>query len=202
MIQNIWCVGRNYADHAKELGNAVPSEPLFFLKAGSAITQGETLALPEWIKDLHYELEIAFQFGNDRRFSHIGLALDLTERTLQSQLKAKGQPWTLAKSFQGSCPVSALLPLSGSPDSLNGSSEWALQLKVNGELRQDGKSSQMLFSPEILREFALRHFPVVPGDLLLTGTPAGVGPLHPGDRLDGELFSDGKSLLRIAWKRP
>lgn len=196
MIRNIWCVGRNYAEHAKELGNAVPTEPMFFLKAGSAVTTTESLAVPDWVQDPHYELEIAFQFGEDLRFSRVGLALDLTERSLQSQLKSKGHPWTLAKSFQGSCPLSELKPLRASV------SEWGLRLRVNGELRQDGKSSQMLFSPELLREFALRHFPVVPGDLLLTGTPPGVGPLTKGDRLEAELSADGKSVLRVAWERP
>ena len=196
MIQNVWCVGRNYAEHAKELGNAVPTEPLFFLKAGSTVTTEEILSLPDWIEDLHHELEIAFRFGEDLRFSHVGLALDLTERTLQSQLKSKGQPWTLAKSFTGSCPLSEMKPLPASV------SEWGLRLKINGELRQDGKSSQMLFTPEVLREFALRHFPVVPGDLLLTGTPPGVGPLAKGDRLEAELSADGKSFLRVAWERP
>lgn len=179
---NIWCVGRNYSEHAQELGNALPEEPLIFLKAGSCRTLGPTIHLPSWSKDVHHELEIAFQFNEDLNFSHVALALDLTERQRQAQLKAKGQPWTLAKSFTGACPMSdpmALASLGG----LQGVLNWDFSLEVNGELRQKGRLSEMIFNLETLRIFVKSHFPVQPQDWLLTGTPAGVATLKNKDQL-------------------
>lgn len=193
----IWCVGRNYAEHAKELGNDLPTEPLIFLKAGSCLTKGAPLQIPSWVSDLHHELEIALLFGPELQFSALGLALDLTERSLQSRLKSKGQPWTLAKSFHGACPISDLIPLRS--EALK---DLRLELRVNGVLRQKGSSSEMIFSPETLRAFVLKHFPVRPGDLLLTGTPAGVGVIEPGDELEGQLFQEGRKILQMRWNRP
>lgn len=195
---NIWCVGRNYADHARELGNDVPSEPLIFLKAGSCLSRGREIILPTAEDDIHHELEIALEFGGDLRFSSMALALDLTDRTAQARLKAKGQPWTLAKSFRGACPMSAAVPLK---DLTN----LRLHLTVNGDLRQAGSTKEMIFDPEALRAFVIKHFPVEPGDWLLTGTPAGVGPLRPGDHLEGTLSdSRGTVLLQSDWdvRRP
>src|SRR3989338_8387796 len=107
MIRNIWSIGRNYAEHAKELGNEVPAEPLIFLKAGSsAVLNSADFSLPSWATDIHHEVELALQFNDQLEISKAAVALDLTERTLQSKLKAKGSPWTLAKSFTNSCPVS------------------------------------------------------------------------------------------------
>lgn len=190
---NVWCVGRNYAEHAKELGNEVPSEPLIFLKAGSAVVHGAEIVLPAWAEDVHHELEIALRFGTDLRFDATALALDLTERAAQSRLKAKGQPWTLAKSFRGSCPMSAAIPFVPGP--------LRLRLDIDGELRQSGSDEQMIFSPEALREFVLARFPVEPGDWLLTGTPAGVGPIRPGQVLDAVLEDgSGRRLLRQSWQ--
>lgn len=190
---NVWCVGRNYAEHAKELGNDVPAEPLIFLKAGSCVTTGSTIALPAWSEDVHHELEIALQFDSKLNFSAAALALDLTERAAQNRLKAKGQPWTLAKSFRGACPLTASV-------SVGDVSSLRLWLKVNGELRQDGRATQMIFSPAVLREFVLERFPVEAGDWLLTGTPSGVGPLKRGDRLEAALEDDGaRALITAQW---
>ncbi|MCX7977860.1 MAG: fumarylacetoacetate hydrolase family protein [Bdellovibrionaceae bacterium] len=191
MIRNIWAVGRNYADHAKELGNSVPSSPLFFLKAGSCAVIGNEFSLPEWARDVHHELEIALQFGEDLEICSWGLALDLTERRLQSELKSRGEPWTLAKSFTGACPISSLLPWpkEGLPKDME------LKLFVNGTIRQTGTLGQMIFSPAELVDFAKSHFPLCPGDLLLTGTPSGVGPLKKGD----VLLAQAGSLLLHQW---
>ncbi|MBX2987072.1 MAG: fumarylacetoacetate hydrolase family protein [Bdellovibrionaceae bacterium] len=196
MIHNVWAVGRNYADHAKELGNAVPGEPMIFLKAGSSVTTGPRVQWPAWAKDVHHELEWALEFGPELRFSRMALALDLTERTLQGKLKSQGHPWTLAKSFTGSCPLSDWVKL---PASEEDQKKLRLQLFVNGESRQDGLVSQMIFPAEVLREFILARFPVRPGDVLLTGTPAGVGALHAGDQLEGRLSLAGKELLTVPW---
>lgn len=196
MSGQIWCVGRNYAEHAKELGNDLPSEPLFFLKAAACQTRGHQLQIPAWVSEVHHELEIAFRFDDNLELTQAALALDLTERELQNRLKSKGQPWTLAKSFIGSCPVSEWKDLPALWNKLE------IRLWINGELRQHGHSGQMIFSPETLRQFALRHFPVQAGDLLLTGTPAGVGPIASGDQLVGELELDGQPWLRVEWHRP
>lgn len=190
---NIWCVGRNYADHAKELGNDVPSEPLIFLKAGRCVTTGEDISLPPWSTDVHHELEIALRFDGALALSAAALALDLTERAAQNRLKAKGQPWTLAKSFRGACPLTPAVPLQNFSD-------LRLWLKVNGELRQEGHSSHMIFSPETLRAFVVERFPVEKGDWLLTGTPAGVGPLHRGDVLEAALENKGLSVINARWR--
>ncbi|QLY24393.1 fumarylacetoacetate hydrolase family protein [Bdellovibrio sp. KM01] len=184
MIQNIWAIGRNYVEHAKELGNEVPTEPLVFLKAGSCATIAHSeIHLPKWATDVHHEVEIALQFDENLQISAACVALDLTERTLQSKLKAKGQPWTLAKSFTEACPISNFFPV-GDLDELR---KIDIKLMVNGELRQNGNTSLMIFSYEEQIDYVRQYFPVVAGDLLLTGTPAGVGPVKPGDVLVAEI---------------
>ncbi|KYG62810.1 hypothetical protein AZI87_16170 [Bdellovibrio bacteriovorus] len=193
MIQNIWAVGRNYAEHAKELGNEVPTEPLLFLKAGSCATlAAKELHLPSWKNELHYETELALQFDDNLQIDAACIALDLTDREKQNQLKAKGQPWTLAKSFKGACPLSEFFPVSDLEDLKN----LDIVLKVNGELRQQGNTSQMIFGFEELLQFVRTHFPVMPGDLLLTGTPPGVGAFKKGDLLEAEI--PGK--MKHSWK--
>ncbi len=183
-IRNIWAVGRNYADHAKELGNDVPTTPLFFLKAGSTASFSEkNIYLPSWSEDVHHEIELALQFDENLKVHKACIALDLTERKKQAELKAKGQPWTLAKSFTGSCPLSGFFPVSN----LNELKNLQLVLTVNGEIRQNAKTSQMIFKLEQLIDFARQHFPICPGDLLITGTPSGVGPLKAGDQVNAEI---------------
>lgn len=184
MIRNIWAVGRNYLEHAKELGNEVPITPLFFLKAGSTASLGvEQIILPSWSEDLHHEIELALQFDDKLEIHQACIALDLTERKKQNELKAKGQPWTLAKSFTGSCPLSHFFKF----ESLGELSDLPLILTVNGEVRQSARTSQMIFTLQQLIDFARQHFPVCPGDLLLTGTPAGVGPLKNKDLVKAEI---------------
>lgn len=194
MIQNIWAVGRNYADHAKELGNEVPTEPMIFLKAGSTATLGsKEIILPEWAQDVHHEVELALQFDENLQIDEACIALDLTERAKQNQLKAKGHPWTLAKSFTGSCPLSGFFPVAD----LEELKDLEIILKVNGETRQAGRTSQMIFSLENLIEYVRKHFPVQPGDLLLTGTPAGVGPIRSGDTLEAEIKGKAKHTWTV-----
>jgi acylpyruvate hydrolase len=191
VIQNIWAVGRNYAEHAKELGNAVPdaslSEPMIFLKSGSTIVpNGGRFHLPKFSSDIHHECEVAYVFDQNLQFSEMTLALDLTARDVQTRLKNAGHPWTLAKSFKASCPIGPLVPAKFDVEFV---------FKVNGEIRQTGKTSDMIHSTEILRQFVVERFPVLPGDLLLTGTPKGVSRLAPGDRLEGEI----EGLLKAQW---
>jgi acylpyruvate hydrolase len=193
VIQNIWAVGRNYVEHAKELGNQVSSsneDPMIFLKAGSSIVPNEgRFALPKFSSDIHHECEVAFRFGPHLNFDEMTIALDLTARDVQTKLKTAGHPWTLAKSFKASCPIGPFIKFSGDPQALH------FILKVNGEIRQSGQTSDMVHSVEKLRLYVLDRFPVVPGDLLLTGTPKGVALVKPGDRIEAEI----EGLLKATW---
>lgn len=191
-IRNIWAVGRNYVDHAKELGNEIPSQPLIFLKAGSSASVNSTeIVLPHWTEDVHHEVELALKFNSHLGIVEGAVALDLTERKMQSEAKKSGQPWTLAKSFQNACAVSSFFQVR----SLDDLKDLRLRLWVNGDLRQDGRTSQMIFPLEQVLEYVKTRFPVCPGDLLLTGTPSGVGPLQNGDRVQAEI--EGK--ITHAW---
>lgn len=184
MIRNIWAVGRNYKDHAKELGNEVPAQPLIFLKAGScASINSMDIELPEWTTEVHHEVELCLKFNNQLQISEAAVALDLTERSAQNEAKKSGLPWTLAKSFQESCPISSFLPLRefGNPQDLN------LKLWVNDELKQSGNTHQMIFPIQDLVAYVLERFPVCAGDVLLTGTPAGVGPVRRGDKVKAQI---------------
>jgi acylpyruvate hydrolase len=189
---NFWCVGRNYAEHAKELGNPLPLAPVIFLKSGSCLVRGDKIFLPQNSDEYHYELEIAFRFDANKNFDCVALALDLTNRTWQDQLKKQGQPWTLAKSFIGACPLSQDIQLTNF-------GQLKLQLELNQQIRQQGDATQMIFSPEFLRSYILKYLPVEPGDYLLTGTPAGVGALNKGDRLRGILMQNQQILLEAQW---
>jgi len=183
-IRNIWAIGRNYAEHAKELGNDIPTEPLIFLKAGStAVLNTSEFLLPSWATDVHHEVELALLFDEHLKVHKAAVALDLTERTLQAKLKAKGSPWTLAKSFTNSCPLSDFFEV----ESLAELKNLDVTLTVNGSVRQRGNTSQMIFTLERQIEYVLGHFPVCPGDVLLTGTPSGVAALKHGDELVAEI---------------
>lgn len=184
MIRNIWAVGRNYADHAKELGNDVPTEPMIFLKAGSSASVfSNEIVLPWWTEDVHHEVELALKFNASLGIVEGAVALDLTERKIQSAAKKTGAPWTLAKSFDNACAVSAFF----SVHKVEELQDLRLRLWVNDELKQEGRTSQMIFKIPQLIEYVVGHFPVCAGDLLLTGTPAGVGPLQAGDRVKAEI---------------
>ncbi|MES2965517.1 MAG: fumarylacetoacetate hydrolase family protein [Bdellovibrionota bacterium] len=194
-IRNIWAVGRNYGEHAKELGNAVPSSdsaPMIFLKAGSTVVEnGATFPLPSNESEIHYECEIALRFGADLNFDGISIALDLTARQIQDQCKKEGKPWTIAKSFHASCPLGPIVALpSRDLQSLT------FSLKVNEDVKQRGDAADMIHPIEKLRRYVLSTFPVCPGDLLLTGTPKGVGPLKSGDRLVAEI----DDVVRAEWR--
>ncbi len=185
------CVGRNYADHARELGNAVPAAPILFLKPRTALAALiAPIELPRDRGACHFETEIALLVGAPLRdatadavlpaLAGIGLALDLTLRDLQNELKSAGHPWERAKAFDGACPVSDFLPTGRVAGRWE---ELALTAAVNGEMRQQGQVGDMLFPiPELVAHMS-SWFTLEPGDIVLTGTPAGVGPLAPGDQL-------------------
>lgn len=191
-LGKVVCVGRNYAEHARELNNPVPSEPLLFIKpATSVVPLNEGFRLPTGRGAVHYETEIALLIGAPLSgtvspadaagaIAGIGLALDLTLRELQDQLKAKGHPWERAKAFDGACPLSPFVRLEQAP-ALNA---MPLQLTINGELRQQGTSADMITPVIALLQHIAGVFTLLPGDVVITGTPAGVGVLNAGDELE------------------
>ena len=194
-VGKLVCVGRNYAEHAKELNNPVPSEPLLFIKpASAAVPLQGGFAIPQERGAVHYETEIAVLIGkplsrkpNDEEvrdaLSGVGVALDLTLRDVQNKLKEKGHPWEVAKAFDGACPLSPFVPA----DAVADLADIGVRLTLNGEVRQDGNSRDMLTPILELIRYISGHFSLQPGDVVLTGTPAGVGPLAQGDQLSVEL---------------
>lgn len=196
-LGKIVCVGRNYAAHAAELDNPLPEAPLLFIKpATAAVPMEEPIHLPRGRGSCHFEGELALLIGDTLSNANpaqvpaavagLGLALDLTLRELQDQLKNQGHPWEKAKAFDGACPLSPFVKLDWLPDWDN----LSYSLWLNGELRQRGKSAHMLTPILDLVAYISEHFTLLPGDLVLTGTPAGVGELHPGDCLALQLEDD------------
>jgi 2-keto-4-pentenoate hydratase/2-oxohepta-3-ene-1,7-dioic acid hydratase in catechol pathway len=192
----IICVGRNYAEHAHELGNAIPEEPLLFMKPTTALTPIFTgVSVPTAAGACHVETEISLLIGERitaqtgdvlAAIAGVGIALDLTLRDLQSKLKQAGHPWEKAKAFDGSCPTSAFVDATRVAD-------WqtlTLELERNGQRQQYGNSAQMLFGIEALLAYIARWFTLLPGDMVLTGTPAGVCALAGGDHLSVRLNDD------------
>ncbi|WP_461051227.1 fumarylacetoacetate hydrolase family protein [Spirosoma arcticum] len=186
----IIAVGRNYAEHIKELNNAQPDDPVIFMKPETAIPlKNEPFFYPDFSSDVHHEVEILVKINRvgkniDERFAHkyydeIGVGIDFTARDVQSKLKAKGLPWELAKGFNGSAPISGFVPKADFADLQN----INFRLDVNGETRQQGNTSLMLFKIDYLIAFVSRYFLLQQGDILFTGTPKGVGPVQIGDRL-------------------
>lgn len=184
---NIYCIGRNYADHAKELGNEVPAEPVVFLKAPSSLRRlaEGPLAFPE--ETFHHELELCLLVGRHlKTASELGpdavaavtLGLDLTRRGVQDHLKKKSLPWTIAKSFAGAGVLAPFVSARGLD-----LTQIDLQLEVNGELKQAGHTRDMMFPCFRILHYLLSLQELYPGDLIFTGTPSGVGPLRRGDRL-------------------
>ena len=193
-LGKVVCVGRNYAEHAKELNNPIPSEPILFIKPATSVQPfSNPVQWPQGRGGCHHEVEIAVLIGDTLKdvdpesavkgIAGFGLALDLTLRDLQSKLKDKGHPWEIAKSFDGACPLSSFVR----PDRVRDLANLQVRLTINGAVRQDGNSSQMLTPISQLISFISRHFTLEKGDVVLTGTPAGVGPLQPGDKLQAEL---------------
>jgi 2-keto-4-pentenoate hydratase/2-oxohepta-3-ene-1,7-dioic acid hydratase in catechol pathway len=203
----IICIGRNYADHAKELKNAIPSEPMFFMKPESAILpKRNPLYIPEWTSDLHYEAELIVKISRlgkyiEEQFAHkyyseVSLGIDFTARDIQQQCKEKGHPWEKAKAFDGSAVVGKKF---FSLDELGGDiSNIAFRLEKNGETVQHGNSSDMLFSVDQIIAHVSQFMTLKIGDLIFTGTPAGVGPVQLEDVLEG--FMGDEKLFRVKIK--
>lgn len=183
------CVGRNYLKHIHELQNRVPKNPVFFLKPATALTSTPRTFPPY---QMEYEGEITFLIKN-RQMVGVAYGVDLTLRDIQNQLKEKGLPWERAKAFKGSLLLSQFVPVEG----------WeGLELRtyINGKIKQQGGVELMLFKPDQLLEEGEKWFGIADGDILMTGTPAGVGELKAGDQLRGEIWHRGKLLTVGEWE--
>ncbi|MHA6696382.1 fumarylacetoacetate hydrolase family protein [Chryseobacterium sp. A301] len=199
----IICVGRNYKNHAKELGNEVPTQPVLFLKPDTALLKGNEFYIPEFTKDLHYELEVVVKISKvgkyiqqenaHKHYEEIGLGIDFTARDLQSELKAKGLPWEISKGFDGSAVVSTFFKKEN-----YALTDLNFSLLKNGQQVQKGNTSSMLFEVDELIAYASKFFTLRVGDLLFTGTPEGVGPVVESDYLEGYLESEKLLDLRIS----
>ena len=189
--RKIVCVGRNFADHASELNNPVPLVPLIFLKPPSSfIKQGSSIKIPPKCTALHHEVELGIVIGKggsnipkDKAFSHIAgyvLALDMTARDFQEEIKAKSHPWLLAKCWDTFCPISEYIPKSN----INNPENLELWLKVNNNLKQSDSTKNMIFGVSQVISYASKVMTLEIGDLILMGTPKGVGPVKSGDVID------------------
>ncbi|CAO96585.1 fumarylacetoacetate hydrolase family protein [Erwinia tasmaniensis] len=190
-VSKVVCVGSNYAQHIKEMGSATPAEPVLFIKPETAMCDlRQPLSIPDDFGAVHHEIELAVLIGStlkqaserhvEQAIAGYGVALDLTLREVQTGCKQAGQPWEKAKGFDNSCPLSGFIPaneFTHDPQSV------ALQLKVNGEVRQHGSTADMIHKILPLIAYMSRYFTLRAGDVILTGTPAGVGPMLSGDKL-------------------
>ncbi len=196
----IIAIGRNYQEHAKELNNPIPTEPVVFLKPDTALLkEGKAFYHPDFSNDIHYEVELIIKIGKEGKhitskfarnyIEAIGLGIDFTARDLQQKCKEKGLPWEIAKAFDHSAPIGDFIPVNEIPD-LN-----AIQfsLKQNQIIVQNGNSADMIFSFDDIISYVSQRFTLKKGDLIFTGTPAGVGKINIGDLLEGYI-SDRKML--------
>jgi fumarylpyruvate hydrolase len=180
-VRRILCVGQNYAAHAREMGHE-RAEPFFFSKPADAlVTDGGDPLFPTATADLHHEVELVCAIGEDGAIAGWAVGCDLTRRDLQAAAKARGRPWDAAKGFDQSAPCGALT-LGGLPDPAA-----PITLSVNGETRQSGRLDDMVWAPDEILAKARTLWDVRPGDLIFTGTPEGVGPLRPGDRVEAAI---------------
>jgi len=198
----ILAIGRNYVEHIKELNNERPDEPVIFTKPDTALVRNnQPFYFPDFSNDIHYEVELVLRLCKmgkniNEKFAHtyydaIGLGIDFTARDLQTKAKDKGLPWALAKGFDGSAPVSEFLPLSDFQDINN----INYSLKVDGQVKQQGNSSLMLFSFNQIISYISKFITLRSGDLIFTGTPKGVGPIKIGNKLEG--YIENQKLLNV-----
>lgn len=194
----IICIGRNYANHAKELNNPLPQKPVFFLKPEtSLLLRNKPFYYPEFSKAVHYEAELVFKISRNRKsieekfagkyYSEVALGIDFTARDIQKECKAKGLPWEIAKGFDHSAALSPFIPL----DALAHKEAIKFRLEKNGETVQTGISTDMIFPINKVISYVSQFITLKMGDIIFTGTPEGVGPVKIGDRLTGYI-EDGK----------
>lgn len=206
-VGRIYCVGRNYAEHAREMGHDPDREPpFFFMKPADAIiASGSTIPYPQITKDLHHEIEMIVAIGKgganiapEKALDHVfgyGVGLDMTRRDIQGEAKKMGRPWEMGKAFDNSAPCTALktVEMIGHP------AKGAIWLKINGEVRQKGDLSEMIWNVPDTIAYLSNLITLRPGDLIMSGTPAGVGPVQRGDRLEGHV--DGVGDLTVSYAK-
>lgn len=201
----ILAIGRNYAEHIAELNNERPDEPVIFTKPDTAVLKNnQPFYYPDFSKDIHHEVELVLRICKEgkniqEKFAHkyydeIGIGIDFTARDLQQKAKEKGLPWAIAKGFNGSAPVSKFLPISDFKN-LN---DINFSLKIDGETKQQGNTSLMLFSFDYMISYLSKFFTLKKGDLIFTGTPKGVGPVHIGNKI--EAYIEDEKLLEFEVK--
>ncbi|WP_090559244.1 fumarylacetoacetate hydrolase family protein [Pedobacter hartonius] len=184
-------IGRNYAAHAKELNNPLPTSPVIFMKPDTAVLKdNKPFYLPDFSSDIHYELEVVLKICKEGKhiaekfasgyFDEVGLGIDFTARDIQNIHKEKGLPWELAKAFDNSAAISHFIP----KDKIEDLNNLQFELKINGETRQNGNTSNILFSFEKIISFVSQYITLKKGDLIFTGTPEGVGQVQQGDKLE------------------
>ncbi len=198
----IICIGRNYREHAKELNNAIPEKPVFFMKPDTALLQkNNPFFYPDFSNDIHYETEIVLKINRNGKhidekfapkyFNEISVGIDFTARDLQAEQKKKGLPWEIAKAFDGAAPIGKFIPKENFADINN----LNFSLKINGKTRQQGNTSDMMFSFNRIIAYVSRFISLKTGDLIFTGTPAGVGPTAINDHF--EVFIENEKLLEF-----
>jgi 2-keto-4-pentenoate hydratase/2-oxohepta-3-ene-1,7-dioic acid hydratase in catechol pathway len=193
----ILCIGRNYEEHAKELKNPLPAEPVVFSKPDSALLRNnQPFFIPDFANDFHHEVEIVIKISRlgkniapefaNRYYDEIGLGIDFTARDLQDELRKKGLPWEKCKAFDGSAVISEFVSKTRYPEL----GQVNFHLDINGVTRQKGTTADMIFDFDTIVSHVSRYFTLKIGDLIYTGTPAGVGPVNIGDRLQGYIESE------------
>lgn len=196
----IICIGRNYAEHAKEMKSELPTEPVFFMKPDTALLKDADFYFPDFTTDLHHEIELVIKISKagkhieeqfaSRYYTEIGLGIDFTARDIQAKCKEKGLPWEKAKAFDNSAPIGQFINIVGLD-----LGSISFDLRINGELRQKGNSKDLIFSFDKIIAYVSQFISLKVGDLIFTGTPEGVGPVKIGDRLEGSL--NGQALLSL-----
>ena len=206
-VGRIYCVGRNYADHAREMGHDPDREPpFFFMKPADAIVaSGSTIPYPQLTKDLHHEIEMVVAIGKggadipvEKALDHVfgyGVGLDMTRRDIQGEAKKMGRPWEMGKAFDNSAPCTALktVAMVGHPD------KGAIWLRVNGKVAQQGDLAEMIWNVPETIAYLSKLVTLRAGDVIMSGTPAGVGPVQPGDKLEGHV--DGVGDLTVTYRK-
>lgn len=203
-VGKIVCVGKNYDEHIKEMHSERPETPVLFLKPSTAVVEeGTPINLPVYSNDVHHEIELALLVTKQAKgisasdwknyIGGAGIALDLTLRDHQRIAKEKGLPWSVSKGFDGSCPVSQFTQI----EEISDLQSLDIELKVNGDLRQKGSTAEMIFKIDELVSHISGIFTLEPGDLILTGTPAGVSKLNHGDQLEGRIENIGTAIFDV-----
>jgi len=196
----IICIGRNYVDHAKELNNPIPKEPVFFLKPDTALLPKKNpFVYPSFSKNVQYEVEVVLKINRlgkhiEEKFAHkyyneIAVGVDFTARDIQQQCKEKGLPWEKAKAFDGSAPMSKFVSI----NEYNDINNLDFSLQLNSEVKQQGNTKDMLFNFDQIVSYVSKFFTLKIGDIIFTGTPAGVGPVQINDKV--ECFIENKKML-------